>query len=222
MPHFYGGKHRDGKGWLVFEYVQGEICNNRRRIDLHKHAVILLAKIQRAEVDDISLFGEDTPHTEIRRWHKRLRLRAIKGYPAQWIEKALNSSRFFYLENPSRSDLVLSHGDFKPDNLIYTNCNGVITCYPVDWIYASIRPRWCDIGFLTEDHVSDEVEDFYWQAYWDEIKNDTDLSKEDAKDAFLQGRLWACMRNVDGTGSLDEIERSIREICRLEKKLAGW
>ena len=126
--------------------------------------------------------------------------------------------------NPDERDLVVGHGDYKPDNLLYTqDSGGVYTCHPIDWVYAHIRPRWCDIGFLAECYESSATDRFYFEAYRDAVGADTPIRREeDARAAYLQGRVWASLRNAGEApdGKCDAL-RSFQELGRIRDELVS-
>lgn len=201
--------------WLAFEHITGRSCNDRSRTDVHTNAVTLLARIQRVDITSCALPRPDVAD-EARCLHRRLSRYCL--YPTRSIARVLEGGDFKRFMGQGAPHVV-SHGDYKPDNLLYEDRAGEVVCRPIDWAQAALRPRWCDIGFLTERHVNDEVEGIYRDTYLAQVLDETHLSCSDADRAFTMGRLWACLRNATGTNDAKERRHSIREIRRIAGSL---
>jgi len=140
------------------------------------------------------------------------------------IEQGFKSDLFNAIKKPNEQDFVLSHGDYKPDNLLFVPDGNSWKCHPFDWIYASERPRWYDIASFTEGcSERQDLEEIYWKRYYDNLPQS--VSKNQAENLYCQHRILATLRVASANRELKneqqklEFSRCLDSLDRLLDKL---
>ncbi len=126
--------------------------------------------------------------------------------------------------DPNERDFVLSHGDYKPDNLVFVPQEASLKCHPVDWVYAALRPRWYDIASFTEGCSGNaELENAYKNRYCSQLPSK--ISREQADKSYCQHRSLAALRVANANarllteGQRGEFTRSLDTLGALLEKL---
>ena len=234
LPKLYGS----AKHWLVTKYIDGETTNHQDSEKL-LIAVNHLADIQSTNVttlkSDASFREESSIQCEFVQFlnnvkdtilDKRDKLGAGAG---SWLEKLKEIVRdcntlFRDITNPRERDFVLSHGDYKPDNLLFARTSeNSWRCHPVDWIFAAIRPRWYDIASLTEGCADSRgLADVYWNGYCNKLSS---IDRTQAESSYYQHRILAALRvananaHLSDEGKIKEFRRCLNSLDRLLDKL---
>jgi thiamine kinase-like enzyme len=139
------------------------------------------------------------------------------------IERGFKSDLFNAIKKPNEQDFVLSHGDYKPDNLLFVPDGNSLKCHPVDWIYASKRPRWYDIASFTEGcSERQDLEKIYWKKYYDNLPQS--VSKDQSENLYCQHRILATLRVASANSELKdgqkiEFSRCLNSLDSLLDKL---
>ena len=234
MPKLYGA----AKHWLVTEYVNGKTTDHRNREKMLL-AVDHLLDIQISDITDLksnaSFQKEASVQRELVQFLDNIKSAIMNSpeylgeIPGAWVdnlEEIASDSNALVCDitNPDEESLVLSHGDYKPDNLVFAlTGENSWKCYPVDWVYAAIRPRWYDITSLTEGCVDNEgLADLYWNRYCEGIVS---IDRIQAERFYFQHKLLAALRvaNANATlsdhGKVKEFKRCLNSLGFLLDKL---
>lgn len=234
MPKLYGSTEH----WLVTEYINGETTDHQDEEKILL-AVDHLVYIQSTDItvlkSDASFQKEASIQRELVQFLENVTNTMMHGHeklgdvPGTWLEnlgEIIRDSNALVCDitSPSEESFVLSHGDYKPDNLVFapTGRNSW-KCYPVDWVYAAIRPRWYDITSLTEGCVDNEgLADLYWNRYCE--KTDY-IDRIQAERLYCQHKILAALRvananvKLKNSSQIKEFERCLNSLGGLIEKL---
>ncbi len=135
----------------------------------------------------------------------------------QVVKQRISDGLFNDITDPNNQDFVLSHGDYKPDNLLFVPNDNSWKCHPTDWIYASKRPRWYDIASFTEGcSESQDLEDRYWKRYYNNLPQS--VNRDQAESLYYQHKILATLRVASANADLKE--NQINEFSRCLNSLS--
>jgi thiamine kinase-like enzyme len=234
LPELYNAT----RNFIVTEFIDGK-TTSKDDVETLLYAVDHLVLIQNIDVKGIKssscLYKERSIKEEFLDFLNNVPTtiknskEMFKDDTERWLEQLQEidqkrDSMFYAITNPDERDFVLSHGDCKPDNLLFTENNRSWKCYPVDWIYAALRPRWYDITSFTEGCSDNkDLEKAYWNRYCSKLSLPFDRNQ--AEDLYYQHKILSALRiananaNISNKSQMDEFSRSLNSLSGLLDKL---
>lgn len=150
------------------------------------------------------------------------------GATGQWqrtvdtIMQELSAKLFQEVINPDDSYVVLSHGDYKPDNLMIVD---ETSCYPIDWVYMGKASCWYDLGYFITIPLDYKERAAYLSQYTRQMRTRGWLKSLDDRLAsilYLKGRMCAEITmaganadKISQAGNRREFARAMDELTRL-------
>ena len=233
----------DDSNWFVKEYIQGKQMNNLLREQQHnmrhffdialQQLVRIHCLINDKRLNTSALVPErmesrlqNLLNSDIERTLKALSIcNQTKDDWINTIHTLQNQAPKLFSEliNPDPTHIVLGHGDYKPDNLIFVNATA---CYPIDWVYMGKYSCWYDLGYFITIPLDDAQRYEYMDNYVQEMRKLGFLNNLDDKQAkllYLKGRMCAevtmagtnARHVINNRPDINEFVRALDELTRL-------